>query len=278
MRPFSGCIAAFNTAVNTFENVKKVARKAKEVVKNVYDGFSYFANLKRQQQSAPKEGKQLEAELQETQQQLQRVVTTSHREVQVRRQQVTQVFQHHAIITDFFEVNVRATEELIKAPESFGVTDIDYLRDVKSLGRYESSGIYRTIILPDRNTDHHIIGHIPTPVIVANFVHPWELPLDLGRLAQFGITSYDIMPEVSKWFDMLSREDQVYFSQLYKDYYQLAQFLGQKDIPTPTDFVQELYTKRNQILRETGAKAVMFTLRTETVGGKRAKIKAQVLR
>ncbi len=101
---------------------------------------------------------------------------------------------------------------------------------------------------------------------------------DIRRFGKFGITSHDIMPEIYKWLEMLSREDQIYFSQLYKDYYQLAKFLGQKDVPTATEFVHELYTKRNQILRETGGKAVLYNLPTETVGGKRARIKTHLVR
>lgn len=232
-----------------------------KILRNIKESISHINDLKKGH--LPKEGRETDRRIREVNHQAVQVIIDCQDEIQAISRSKAALLRS-PIVQNVLDINPYVARDLVHDPERMGIIDVQNLIDVRSMNYYTPSGIHRPMIFPDSN-GNNLIGFIPMPVFRANFTYPWETPLDMNRFSAFGITSMDIMPEVSTWFDMLGVHDQLYFSQLYRDYHQFAKSVGQRDIPTPTDFVQELYTKRDRIMRETGAKMVSFAINTDTI-------------
>lgn len=181
------------------------------------------------------------------------------------------VIQKSQYFTEPLDVDNHRIREITLNPERYGMIKGQLLSEVRNIDVYKPSHVFVPFIFHDSNRDL-IISEIPIQVIKYNLVHPWDTPLSIERLSKFGISSQVLMPKEKDVFDKLSKEDQIYFSNLYKDYHKLAINLGQADILDFSYFCHIVYNSREKLIRNMGAGAVLFELQVKTNSGKLSKV------
>jgi hypothetical protein len=176
------------------------------------------------------------------------------------------ILPNQPYFANFIDVNSKTVQDISRNPTNYGIIHGDRLKEVKNLDFYRSNSVFTPYVFADSNRDL-IIAELPISVLRHAFLNHWDTPATLGRFTQFGLTGHEIMPEISPWFSRLPREDQIYFSQLYKEFCDLAKFTNQQ-IPSLTEFCQDIYIKRDRILRLHGASSVHFRLDVKSNGSR----------
>lgn len=203
-------------------------------------------------------GKQLQGEIERIQEQKQNLLEKSESLADYRTQ-VQTIFNNQKYFLPPIDIQGDILMKIAQNPTDFGIKQIQLLQEVRQLSFYIPTSASLPFIFRGANNDI-AIGNIPIQVFRHNFIHPWDTPITLDRFETFGISGSDIMPEVANGFQQLSYVDQLYFSELYKDYYELARSLGKTSKLPPNMFFNRIYALREKVLRQTGAHTVLFTL------------------
>lgn len=240
-------------AKRALKGIEALAETAKNIVSHV---TSVRNDLR------PKDGRTLEAKIEETDKRRQEVIAKYEDPTEKYKASRNVIILNHLFYNPF-DIDSRKVLDIGQNPSIYDLREGQRLVEARNLNLYKPNPIAVPIIFRDSNFDL-IIANIPVPVLRNIFVRPSDLPQDLNWTSVFGITSNEILPEVTQWFNMLNREDQIYFPQLYKDYYELTQSIGQHNISSRTEFFHKLYIKRDQIIRETGVPVVLFDLKVDT--------------
>ncbi|GEM_PF-4015947 len=240
----------------------KVVSGISSIVRSVKNIFSDISGLRRIKDTT--KGQTLEDKIERLENQRSEIFQKSASEnlEQYFQKQQAEIYKNNQYFTAPVSVDPRVVKNIAASPNDYGLKKGQLLREAKNLSMYYTDGVYMPFIFRDSNRDL-IIAEMPIQIFRYNFVQPWDTPLTLKRLNQFGIVAQEIRPEVSRWFSLLPKEKQIYFSQLYKDYCHVAKSVEQKDIPSETIFFQDIFYERERIKRELGVASVVFDLQIE---------------
>lgn len=211
-------------------------------------------------------GKDLKNDIEKVEEKRQEALVKS-KSVDEFKEKTTRILQYNTTFTREITVEETILHDIGRKPGDYGVIHGQLLSEVRDFKYYQTDSVFSTLIIHDSNNDKIMLS-LPNHILRYSLTRPHDTPLTINHLDDIGLSSKNIMPEISYWFNMLSKEDQIYFSQLYKDYYELATHIKQKDILSLTQFCQKLYTKREEKLRETGASSMTFDLRAKSNGEK----------